>query len=235
MAIFEYDDSICPHCPHPKHEGVCGVMVPIYPGQTNLAQIACQCRVEPSLPSSFREGWIRTYTGLKFHFFDPHPDEICIEDIAHHLSLKNRFQGATRVPYSVALHSILGAAYALEIKKDRLLAQAFLLHDAEEAYFPDVPSPMKHAIPWWNEATSKAEAVIFEKFGVDHALAENFALKQIDRMLVDEEGEFFIENWQREFTAGPCMELRMALRSSASEYWESVEERFHALYHHLWG
>ena len=52
------------------------------------------------------EPFVHTHTGKKFHFLDPHSDEICIEDIAHSLSLKCRFNGHTSSFYSVAQHCI---------------------------------------------------------------------------------------------------------------------------------
>lgn len=54
-----------------------------------------------------RGDFICTYTGRKFYPLDPRPEDVCIEDIAHALALVNRFGGHTRVPYSVAQHSVL--------------------------------------------------------------------------------------------------------------------------------
>lgn len=82
--------------------------------------------------------WIETYTGRRFHLGDPKVEVICIEDIAHALSLLCRFGGHCRVFYSVAQHSVLvsenlPSKYALH----------GLLHDASEAYLVDVPRPIK--------------------------------------------------------------------------------------------
>lgn len=85
--------------------------------------------------------WIQSYTGKKVTPFDLKPEQVCLEDIAHALSNKTRFTGHTRDFYSVAQHCVLGSqclppSYAL----------AFLLHDVNEAYLPDVASPIKAAV-----------------------------------------------------------------------------------------
>lgn len=66
---------------------------------------------------------------------------ITINDIAHHLSIENRFGGATRFAYSVGYHSILACNFA----PDNLKLEA-LLHDAHEAYIKDLPNPLKRLI-----------------------------------------------------------------------------------------
>ncbi len=51
--------------------------------------------------------WMQTCTGQKVDPFNPDPDTINIEDIAHHLSMLCRFTGAVKKFYSVAEHSWL--------------------------------------------------------------------------------------------------------------------------------
>lgn len=82
--------------------------------------------------------WITTYTGKKFHYLNPSLDEIDIRDIAHALAMKCRFGGHCKQFYSVAEHSIR----VMKLVPGRLRLSA-LLHDATEAYMPDVPRPIK--------------------------------------------------------------------------------------------
>lgn len=82
--------------------------------------------------------WIQTFTGKKFYPLDPTTSAICIEDIAHALSLTNRFGGHSREAYNVADHSIR----VMRLVPDYLKLAA-LLHDAAEAYLCDLPSPVK--------------------------------------------------------------------------------------------
>lgn len=82
--------------------------------------------------------WIQTYTGRQFWPLDPRPEDVCIEDIAHALALKCRFTGHTKVFYSVAEHCVR-MSHIVPAE----LAMAALLHDAAEAYLPDVARPVK--------------------------------------------------------------------------------------------
>ncbi|HYG24493.1 MAG TPA: phosphohydrolase [Verrucomicrobiae bacterium] len=110
-------------------------------------------------PTKSRRGdWFQTYSGRQFWPLDPRPDDICIEDIAHHLAGINRFGGATVVPYSVAQHSV---------HVSRLCPQhAFcaLMHDATEAYLGDVIRPLKYQLGVYLEAEQRLWEVIAEKF-----------------------------------------------------------------------
>ncbi|MFC4230551.1 hypothetical protein ACFOW1_01525 [Parasediminibacterium paludis] len=62
------------------------------------------------LEDLYKPNCIRTYTGLYMNVFDPTPEMICIEDIAHALSHQCRFSGHTKQFYSVAQHSYHVAA-----------------------------------------------------------------------------------------------------------------------------
>ncbi|HYG76508.1 MAG TPA: phosphohydrolase [Planctomycetota bacterium] len=85
-----------------------------------------------------RGGWMQTFTGRQFWPLDPKPEDVCIEDIAHALALKCRFGSHSREFYSVAQHSV----YVAQIVPSHLQMRA-LLHDAAEAYLPDVGRPIK--------------------------------------------------------------------------------------------
>jgi len=84
---------------------------------------------------------IRTFTDKLFTFAPVDPDLICIEDIAHSLSMKVRFGGHTREFYSVAEHSV-HASYLGDPRP--LPALKKLMHDADESYGVDLPTPLKH-------------------------------------------------------------------------------------------
>lgn len=93
-----------------------------------------------------RKGWIRTYRGNYVNCLEPDPETIDPVDIAHHLSLENRWGGATQRPYSIAEHSIWVARFARKMvdaeRADAAVAWG-LLHDAHEAYIKDVPTPLR--------------------------------------------------------------------------------------------
>lgn len=114
--------------------------------------------------------WMQTASGRRFYPLDPRPEEVFIEDIAHHLAAINRFNGATHVPYSVAQHSVLVSqvcpgAYALW----------GLLHDAAEAYLGDIIRPIKRNLQVRHkrleEDFSHTESVVLS------AIAKRFGLR----------------------------------------------------------
>lgn len=133
--------------------------------------------------------WITTYTGRKFHYKNPTPDEIHIKDIAHHLSLICRFVGACKKFYSVAEHSIRVA----EIVPNNLKLSA-LLHDAAEAYIGDISRPVKYSHKLEETEKTIMDAII-AKFNIDPYAPE---IKEADsRLLATEARDLMpnVDNW----------------------------------------
>jgi hypothetical protein len=82
-------------------------------------------------------------------------DDVDINDIAHSLSLRNRYIGHTKDPVNVAWHSCL---VALAIRGGPRLQLCGLLHDAAESYIGDIVSPLKrHLPPELSSYVTKAE------------------------------------------------------------------------------
>lgn len=107
---------------------------------------------------------IQTYSGQLVDYLNPNPDTILIEDIAKSLSQECRFGSQSRIFYSVATHSITVCGYApLELKLEALL------HDAEEAYLKDMPTPLiaaisRGAVSQYRNIKSRIRAAIAAKF-----------------------------------------------------------------------
>lgn len=105
--------------------------------------------------------WIETFSGKRFKPQNPDPKLIDIIDIAHSLSLKTRYSGHCKEFYSVAQHSVIVSEmvpqqYALE----------GLLHDAAEAYFPDVPRPMRPIVDCLDQVEDRIHQAVAERFGL---------------------------------------------------------------------
>lgn len=83
----------------------------------------------------------QTHSGKLFDIFNPRPEDICIEDIAHALSMQCRFNGHTKQFYSVAEHSLNCARIAATLDNDPEAIWLALMHDAHEAYIGDLPGP----------------------------------------------------------------------------------------------
>lgn len=76
--------------------------------------------------------------------------------------MQPRWLGHTHTHYSVAEHS-LRVSYAV----DGRAALHALLHDASEAYFADLPSPLKALLPQYRELEKKAMSTIYAAFDID--------------------------------------------------------------------
>ena len=137
---------------------------------------------------------IRTYSGHLFDVLNPRPEDVHIEDIAHHLSQLARYTGATARPYSVAQHS----CYVSELV-DPSLALCGLLHDATEAYINDLNRPVKHSgqlgafIAIENELWRLA---IAPRFNLPTTMPP--AIKDVDRWIGVVERNCLNPNWPKQ-------------------------------------
>src|ERR1700744_4853571 len=87
-------------------------------------------------------GWIQTFTGKKFSPLAPRPEDVDIRDIAHALAMKCRFNGHCSPFYSIAEHSVR-VSWLLE-QQGKREALWGLMHDAADAYLPDLGAPIKN-------------------------------------------------------------------------------------------
>lgn len=129
-----------------------------------------------------RPDFIETFTGRRFRPLDPSASDVCIEDIAHALSQQCRFSGHTRVPYSVAEHSVRVADRLRRHSREVRLWG--LMHDASEAYLVDIPSPLKctPAFMQYRIAEQALMLCVCERFGMDYAEPE--AVREADAALL---------------------------------------------------
>lgn len=121
-----------------------------------------------SPPAGARKGdWIQTFTGKKFWPLDPRAEDLDIRDIAHALSLVNRFNGHTRWPMSVAQHSLLVTCLV-----DESYQMTALLHDASEAYLGGLTAPVKRFMPEYRAAEDRLMGVVAKRYGILWPLPE---------------------------------------------------------------
>lgn len=105
-----------------------------------------------------------TLSGREVLYNEINPtSNISIDDIAHALSLQNRFIGHVRHPYSVAQHCLncvtAAKEYYYAYGRDYNFLLHLLLHDAAEAYIGDIISPVKKML----YAAIRAGAIICDK------------------------------------------------------------------------
>lgn len=115
-----------------------------------------------------------TFTGKQFDLLEPTIEMINIEDAAHHLSLENRFNGATKFPISVAQHSINVCNQAPEEVKLEAL-----LHDIKEAWYKDWTAPYKQMFArYYQESTNHTDVFSIVDIEMDMLLTEKFKLNE---------------------------------------------------------
>lgn len=141
------------------------------------------------------DSWIQTHGGRQFWPLAPRADDIAIADIAHSLSLLCRFNGHCREFYSVAEHSL---------RVSRICAPEHalwgLLHDAAEAYFGDIPRPVKAQFP----AVADMEERLLR------AVAEHFALPWPPPAAVRAADEALLATEARDLMGTPPADWRLA-------------------------
>lgn len=169
-------------------------------------------------------GWIQTFTGEHFPLDPFDSRKIWLADIAHHLSLVCRFNGAVRLFYSVAQHSVLAsrlvpAEHALEA----------LLHDATEAYLADLNRPAKALVPDYGALEKRLEAKIAERFGLRWPW--DMEIRKVDNvLLVTEARDLLVHppSWLGDFAEKPLGEHIVPWTAYASE--QAFLERFSELW-----
>lgn len=122
-------------------------------------------------------GWVQTFTGRKFFPLNPDPNQISILDIAHSLGMKCRFSGHSKEFYSVGQHSVLVSRV---VPPDDALWG--LLHDASEAYLPDVCRPIKPMLIGFNEVEERVLGAVARRFGLPEYIPAT--VKAADRVLL---------------------------------------------------
>lgn len=113
--------------------------------------------------------WTQTFTGRKFWPLSPHKDDLDIRDIAHALSLLNRYTGHTKYFYSIAQHSVMAvSAVDMKIELTPKLKRTIAMHDAAEAYINDIARPVKEMMRemgvGYAEIEEQLEIIIADKY-----------------------------------------------------------------------
>jgi len=128
---------------------------------------------------------ISTFTNRRLDPTDPKSEDICIEDIAHALSMMARANGHFKTFYSVAQHSINCAKEAAAREYSKRVQLACLLHDASEAYLSDITRPVKAQLSNYLVFEAKLQQTIFQIFSLsDLSEAESDEVKEIDDTLL---------------------------------------------------
>ncbi|UCE67361.1 MAG: phosphohydrolase [Candidatus Zixiibacteriota bacterium] len=168
--------------------------------------------------------WMMTYTGKKFYPLVPESMDVDIRDIAVGLSRTCRFTKQCKPFFSVAQHSIL-----VSKKVSRRYALWGLLHDAEEAYLPDVGRPIKPDLPEIVEIGKAIRTAILSHFNLP-ALCPPEVKEADNRMLMTEAEQLMYSTEDWEYSGDPYPDIII-------EPWSMVkaEKEFLKRYRYLVG
>lgn len=140
-------------------------------------------------------------SGGHFDYLEPLKSDINIGDIAHALANQCRFNGHTKVFYSVAEHSVLCYHYLNELRNesnetvrlsDKTLLYA-LLHDAAEFVISDIPKPFKQIFPELEKKEEEYLEAIFTLLELDLDDADKDIVEQADRYMLIREAKTLLE------------------------------------------
>jgi hypothetical protein len=136
-----------------------------------------------------------TFTGKQVNPFDIRPEDICIEDIAHHLSLACRYNGAVPYHYSVAQHALLVADILMLHGAPPIVECAGLHHDDSETWLGDVTTPIKRdpMSEGYRGVESRAMRVVETVFGLPYGSTEADIVKWADNEALEREWWSLIE------------------------------------------
>jgi len=141
------------------------------------------------------DGCMVTVSNIVVNLYNPDPNTIFIEDIAHGLANNCRWNGHTQEFWSVAQHCCMMYDNAPKARK-----LTFLMHDAEEAYWGDMIKPLKNKIqvacPEIINLMHLMRHIIFKKFGIDEESEDS---KGHDFELLKWEFENIIKNSNADF------------------------------------
>jgi len=169
----------------------------------------------------FTEGAvIRTLTGKYIDVANPHPDMICIQDIAEGLAYNYRFGGLFKNKVTIAEHSIDVYIYTMGLLESLKLDQSItelvssLMHDASEAYIRDIPSPIKRFLTDYVALEDKLMSCIAYKYGFDWPVSA--VVKKADGICLKME-------WLNNLSQKPTLVYKS---SAAKRSWLDMLERY---------
>lgn len=163
---------------------------------------------------------IQTFTGRYVDPFSIKGEDINIRDIAHSLARQCRFNGHVSKFYSVAEHSVRCTDYYFDqyvngvaTPEQTVTAFGILLHDASEAYFGDIPRPIKRKLPFLKDLENNIQTVVEFSLGLSKAIERTIitpsscelykkSIHEADNVLLATEARelgFSVNEWSLEF------------------------------------
>ncbi len=177
--------------------------------------------------------WIHTNSGKQFSFnyTEQFADQICIEDIASHLSKICRYVGAVDEFYSVADHCCNLVDYLIDRgETNPYFLLGVLLHDSPEAYLSDIAAPAKYLpeLKGYKRLEKRIFSVIANKFGCPNDKQFHTALDYYDKNIIRDEAEVLFEikpAWALEYELlGAVIEVSPDHKAGRERYLDTYED-----------
>jgi hypothetical protein len=128
---------------------------------------------------------ITTASGVDFDLLEPERNHVYIEDVAIALSRCVRFSGQYRFNldgiYNVAQHSVMVARMCDAAERYDAAAWA-LMHDATEAFYGDVVTPLKALLPTYVKLENRCAIHIQRRFRITMSTDIEAAVTRFDRL-----------------------------------------------------
>ena len=156
---------------------------------------------------------------------------ITIEDVAAGLCKVNRFCGATRVPYSVAQHSVHVSKLIRQHGGNWKTQLCGLLHDAHEAVIGDIPTPAKRLLVGAGAFEETVAHRVMNGLGVDTRSADHALIRMCDLIALSTEKRDLMAPEQQSWGEFP----RPDARKVKPVGWRAARGRFLARYGWLAG
>ena len=163
-----------------------------------------------------------TFKGRKFDPMKISEEDICIEDIAHALSLICRGNGQVKYFYTVGQHSINCAKEAKARGWSERLQLICLLHDASEAYIADIIRPVKPHLTNYLEIEKNVMDCIQKVFRVWPLTAdEDVKWKEIDDAILVYELKYLMQGEENRE-----LPVLASVPDLEEKNWKSVQTEF---------
>ncbi len=178
-----------------------------------------------------RKGYFQqTFTGRRFYVEDPRPEDVFIVDIAHHLAMLVRYNGAVLRYYSVAEHCV----HVSRLVSPRN-AMWGLLHDAAEYVVGDMTRPLKKQPQLRGFATfeNRVQRAVCERFGLSYDMPAE--VKEVDGRITDDERRDLMSNMDVDPNIWGNVYRGFGINLCAPMEWQEAERAFLDRFHELRG
>jgi 5'-deoxynucleotidase YfbR-like HD superfamily hydrolase len=171
--------------------------------------------------------WIQTNSAVKFFPFEPQPEDIRLEDVAHALSRLCRFTGHVEHFYPVSAHCVAVLTVVSSLTDDLNTRKWALLHDTAEAFIGDMSAPIKShpSMEPFRRLEAKVMEAVATRFGLEGPEPE--LVKKVDTIICRLEAEALFKTVHTDFpdfrTVDPAIAAKMDRQLTVHDFqhWNS--------------